>query len=213
MQKYTIEFIGTFFFTLTFALVAMYATSGPLAGVAIGLVYAVMLCTGAHFPGVHFFNPAVSLGIFLRGKLPGSDLPWYITAQLIGAVAGVLTAKAMLPGSTPTAFATEDFAVQVLIAEFVFTFGLVWVVILTSSLTAGRSNLLACLAAGGFVLAGYMAIESISLGLLNPAVSLGALVSGQINVTGLGILIVAQIIGGVAAGLTVTNLFTEEELK
>ena len=54
MNKYIIEFVGTFFLVLIIGL-----TSNPIA---IGLGLAVLVYMGAHISGAHY-NPAVSLSL------------------------------------------------------------------------------------------------------------------------------------------------------
>lgn len=213
MQKYTIEFIGTFFLVLTFGLVSVYGNAGYFAPVAVGLIYAVMIYTGAHLPGVHYFNPAVTLAILIRGKVPAGNVPWYVVAQLAGAAAGIVTAKAIFPGQQILTFAAEDFLVQVLIAEFVFTFALVWVVLLTATFASNKGNPFAGLCIGSVLIVGGIAVADASLGVFNPAVALGLLIGSQISATGFVLYFGAQAIAGVGAALTVTNLFSEEELK
>ena len=67
MKNYLTEFVGTFFLVLTIGLTAVSGT--PMAPLAIGSVLMVMVYLGGHVSGAHY-NPAVTLAIFLRGKLP-----------------------------------------------------------------------------------------------------------------------------------------------
>jgi outer membrane protein OmpA-like peptidoglycan-associated protein len=84
MQKYLVEFIGTFFLVLTIALaVASGSSLAPLA-IAAGLM--VMVYMGGHISGAHY-NPAVTLAVFMRGKCAAADVGPYIAAQLLGAFA------------------------------------------------------------------------------------------------------------------------------
>ena len=64
MNKYLMEFIGTFFLVLVIAL-----TGNPIA---IGTILMVMIYMGGNVSGGHY-NPSVSLGVFLRGKMTGRD--------------------------------------------------------------------------------------------------------------------------------------------
>ena len=71
MKKYLTEFIGTFFLVFS---IGMAATSGnPLAPLAIGLTLMVMVYMGGHVSGAHY-NPAVTVGIFMRGKIGASEI-------------------------------------------------------------------------------------------------------------------------------------------
>src|SRR6266705_22795 len=93
MNKYLVEFIGTFFLVFT---VGMTVINVPrdvlvLAPIAIGSVLMVMIYAGGHISGGHF-NPAVTLAVWLRGKCPASDVPAYWVSQIIGAVAAATLA-------------------------------------------------------------------------------------------------------------------------
>src|SRR3984957_15597957 len=83
MRAYVTEFIGTFFLVLTVGLSVSNGT--PLAPLAIGASLMIMVYMGGHISGGHY-NPAVSLAVFLRGKLQGRDLLWYWVSQFIGAI-------------------------------------------------------------------------------------------------------------------------------
>ncbi|HEX9151140.1 MAG TPA: aquaporin, partial [Flavobacterium sp.] len=84
MGKYITEFIGTFFLVLVVALTGNAA--------AIGVVLMVMVFAGGHISGAHY-NPAVTLAVFVRGKVSGYHAGIYILVQLIAAVIAALIAK------------------------------------------------------------------------------------------------------------------------
>ena len=83
-RKLGMELLGTFFLVLTISTV-----SGGLAPIAIGLALTIMVYIGGNISGAHY-NPAVSLAIFLRGKMPVGDLVPYVVAQCIGGLAAAL---------------------------------------------------------------------------------------------------------------------------
>ncbi len=171
MRKYLVEFVGTFFLVFTIGMTVLNpGSAGPLAPLAIGSVLMVMIYAGGHISGGHY-NPAVTLGVFLRGKCPIIDVPFYWIAQCAGAVfAGVLVP--LIKGA-PDVKPLEILKWQALIAEALFTFALVWVVlnVATSKDTAGNSNY--GLAIGFTVTAGAFAVGSVSGGAFNPAVAVG----------------------------------------
>ena len=85
-MKYIYELIGTFFLVLTVGLTVLNPDSaGLLAPLAIGSVLAVMVFAGAHVSGGHY-NPAISLSVYIRGKLSVKDLGAYWLVQIIGAI-------------------------------------------------------------------------------------------------------------------------------
>jgi len=98
-RKWVAELIGTFF--LTFAGVsAIIGTQGSnllviafAHGGALALaVYALGPVSGGHV------NPAISLSVFVAGKMSARDLVAYIVFQLIGATLGAVLAAAIFPG-------------------------------------------------------------------------------------------------------------------
>ena len=84
-MKYVYEFIGTFFLVLTIGMVVL-EPAAPLgfAPLAIGSVLAVMIFAGGHISGAHY-NPAVSLAVFIRGKIAMRDMLIYWVVQLVAA--------------------------------------------------------------------------------------------------------------------------------
>ena len=84
------------------------------------------------------FNPAVTLGVWLRGKCDTKDVFPYMASQVAGAVIAAMTVK-FLQGHGGTV--SEVPADRALVAEFLGTFALVWVVlnVATTKATAGNS--------------------------------------------------------------------------
>lgn len=196
-MKYVYEFIGTFFLVLTVGMSVLNPGSiGPFAPIAIGSILAVMIYAGGHVSGGHY-NPAVSLAAYLRGKLETADLGIYWIAQLLaGLVAGYL---AIYFKGAPSPEALEPDTLKALIAEFLFTFALCWVVlnVATSKETAGNSYF--GWAIGFTVLVGAYTVGVISGGAFNPAVALGLSVMKLSLWSNLWIFIVANLLGAVAA--------------
>src|SRR4051795_13362798 len=97
--KLVVEAIGTFFLVFTIGQTVKGPNAAELAPLAIGSALMVMVYAGGHFSGGHY-NPAVTLGVTLRGKLPWAEAIPYMVAQVIGAVAAaglVLFIKASGP--------------------------------------------------------------------------------------------------------------------
>src|SRR6201984_3037981 len=98
MNKYIAEFIGTFFFVLTIGCTVIGSGAGALAPLAIGSALMVMIFAGGHISGGHF-NPAVTLGVWLRGKCDAKDVTPYMISQFIGAVLAAFTVKFLKGGA------------------------------------------------------------------------------------------------------------------
>jgi len=196
VQKYIVEFIGTFFLVLTVGCTVIGNGAGMFAPLAIGSVLMVMIFAGGHISGGHF-NPAVTLGVWLRGKCEATDVAPYMLSQVIGAVLGAITAK-FLKGAaavTPLRPAT----VPALLAEFLFTFALVYVVLNTATDKDTSGNSFYGVAIGFTVLVGAYCVGNISGGAFNPAVAVGISVMGLSSWPSLWIYLVAGFAGGALA--------------
>jgi aquaporin Z len=194
-QKLIVEFIGTFFLVLTVGLAV--ANAGVLAPLAIGASLMVMIFAGGHVSGGHF-NPAVSTAVFLRGKMESSqEYGAYMATQLAAGVVAALVVMA-LGFEYDEAVGTEG-AGKMLIAEFLFTFALAWVVLNVATARGTADNSFYGLAIGFTVLVGAYAVGAISGGAFNPAVALGAMVMGLFEWADVWIYAIATMLGGAVA--------------
>lgn len=197
MAKALMEFIGAFFLVFTIGMTFIEPGAGDLAPLAIGSVLMVMIFAGGHLSGGHY-NPAVSLAVYVRGKLALNDLLTYMVAQfLAGALAGglVLFMKGF-PVVTPGAWEI----VPALIAEFLFTFALCFVVLNVATAKGTSGNSFYGLAIGFTVLAGAYAVGTVSGGAFNPAVAFGITLMGLSSVANIWIYLVANFAGAAVAG-------------
>src|SRR5438094_2645624 len=62
--------------------------------IATGCALFALIATFGGLSGAHF-NPVVTLAEFWRGGLDRRDVPWYLGAQFLGAIAGVLITNVM----------------------------------------------------------------------------------------------------------------------
>ena len=198
MNKYLTEFIGTFFLVLTIGCTVLTREPGMIPPLAIGAALMVMVFAGGHISGAHY-NPAVTLAIFIRGKIAMADVVPYMAAQVIGAVTASLAVGFLAGSGTPMEIVNVPAA---LLAEFLFTFALCWVVlnVATSRDTAGNSYY--GLAIGMTVLAGAFAAGRISGGAFNPAVAIGAGMMKLIAFPSLWIHLLAEFAAAAAAAVT-----------
>src|ERR1700745_4306805 len=101
MNKYVADVIGAFFLVLTIGCTVIGHGAGPLAPLAIGSALMVMIFAGGHISGGHF-NPAVTLGVWLRGKCEAKDVAPYMIFQIMGAVLAALTVNFLQGGAGVT---------------------------------------------------------------------------------------------------------------
>lgn len=207
MNKFIVELIGTFFLVLTIGLTVIPGNAGVIAPLAIGSVLMVMVYAGGHISGAHY-NPAVTLAVLIRGKCTMADVPVYLAAQILGAIAGALTAQ-FLVGSG-TAAETID-VTKSLIAELLFTFALAYVVLNVATAKGTSGNSFYGLAIGFVVMAGAFSVGGISGGAFNPAVAIGAPLMGLMDWNNIWIHISADFAGGALAAIVFNMLNPDDK--
>lgn len=113
-NKLTAEFIGTFWLVFGGCGSAILAATFPELGIgflgvafAFGLSVLTMAYAVGHISGGHF-NPAVSLGLLIGGRMQARELLPYWAAQLAGAIAASLVLFIIASGND--SFAPESFA-------------------------------------------------------------------------------------------------------
>jgi len=196
MNKYLTEFIGTFFLVLTVGCTVIGGGPHVVPPLAIGAVLMVMIFAGGHVSGGHY-NPAVTLGVWLRGRCATTDLAPYWLAQLIGAFVAAYAAKFLV--GAPDGPPMVPRVGPALIAEFVFTFALVYVVLNVATAKGTSGNSFYGLAIGMTAMAGAFSVGTVSGGALNPAVAIGASTMGLISGSSIWIHILAELAAGSAA--------------
>ncbi len=164
MNKYIIEFIGTFFLVLTIGL-----SANPIA---IGVVLAALVYMGGYISGAHY-NPAITLAIWLQKKIKTGEAGAYVAVQLVAAIAAAAIFQVIHGGKMLVTPGAQYGFGSALAAETVFTFALVFVVLHTavSKKTAGNNYF--GIAIGFVLMAGAFSVGAISGGAFNPAVGLG----------------------------------------
>src|SRR5256714_9669019 len=197
MNKYIAEFIGTFFLVLTVGCTGIGAGAGVIAPLAIGAALMVMVFAGGHISGAHY-NPAVTLGVFIRGKVNVADVLPYMVAQLAGAAVAALTVIKFLRAGAAVTPITPQVG-PALLAEFLFTFALVYVVLNAATPEGTSGNSFYGLAIGMTVMTGAFAVGDISGGAFNPAVAVGISLLGISNWSNLWIYLLANFAAGAIA--------------
>ncbi len=209
-RKLAVEFIGTFFLVFTVGTAtARINPASPLAPLAIGSVLMVMIFAGGHVSGGHY-NPAVSTGVMIRGKLSQQEWVAYIVTQLMAGVIGGLLASAVAGHQSAGTLAGTG---KVLVAEFLFTFALVYVVLNVATAKGTEGNSFYGLAIGFTVLAGAFAVGAISGGAFNPAVALGQIVHGAVGFSAIWKYWLAQFLAGAVAGVAFMMIQGPETLE
>jgi aquaporin Z len=194
MNKYITELLGAFFLTLIAAL-----TGNPFA---IGAGLMVLIYMGGHVSGAHY-NPAVSLGVFLRGKMEAKNLLPYVIFQILGGFLAAVIYYLFMEKTTGPAPGPGVAVWKAVVAEILFTTLLVLVVLNVATSPATAGNQYFGLAIGFTVMAGAFAVSPISGAAFNPAVAIGLicmdLIRGGSSAQYIWIYIVGPLAGGAIA--------------
>jgi len=218
-QKLLAESFGTFWLVLGGCGSAVIAAAFPNVGIgllgvalAFGLTVLTMAYTVGHISGGHF-NPAVSIGLMVGGRFKSSELPGYIIAQVLGAIAaaGVLYLIASgAPGfSTDGGFASNGYGehspggyslTAALTSEVVMTF--FFLIIILGSTSPKAPAGFAPIAIGlGLTIIHLVSIPVTNTS-VNPARSTGqAIFAGGWAIEQLWLFWVAPIAGAILAGI------------
>ncbi|GAA1435715.1 hypothetical protein GCM10009641_32590 [Mycobacterium cookii] len=219
-QKFTAETMGTFVLVFFGCGAAVYS-GGDLVATALtfGLAVVVMAYAVGRISGGHF-NPAVTLGAVLGGRLPWNQVGIYMAAQLLGG----LLAGAMLfgLGNGFEGFSAEGNMGQnffgdagsgyawwaALLVEILLTAIFLWVILAVTDERNEVNVAMGPLAIGlALAMIHFVAIPLTGTS-VNPARSIGVGVfAGTDAIVQLWLFVVAPLVGAAIAGLTYPLLF------
>jgi aquaporin Z len=202
MPRYLTEFVGTLFFVMSIGLAV--ASGGPLTPVFIGSALMVVVYMGAPVSGAHY-NPAVTLALFLRRKMPRGDLLAYWIAQLLGASVGAYLSYMFVDHTFAPAPAATTGTGAALLVELLYTCLLALVVLNCAARDAIKGNSYYGLAIGFTIVVAAATGGPISGGAFNPAVATGSILinalSGPGDLGHLWLYLVGPFAGGALAAL------------
>ena len=209
MRKYITEFIGTFFLVLTIGL-AIKTNAGLLAPIAIGSALMVMIYAGGHISGAHY-NPAVTLAVLIRKRIAGNEALIYMIVQIVAASIAALLVKYLIGEEMFLKAESNPQPVKALLAEFLGTFALAYVVLNVATAKANAGNSYFGLAIGFTVTAMAYSLGSFSGGAFNPAVAVGISIMYMADWTDIWIYFVGCFAGAALAAI-IFNLNNPEDL-
>ena len=164
MRQYLMEFIGTMFLVLVIGL-----NSNPIA---VGSILIAMVYIGWHISGAHY-NPAITLAVWIRGKIDIKNAVAYIFAQLLGAFAASIVFYLIQERTFAPAPTVGVEIWKSILLELLFTFALCSVFLELATTERLKGNYIYGLAIGFTFLGSIYAIGGISGGVLNPAAAFG----------------------------------------
>jgi glycerol uptake facilitator-like aquaporin len=169
---------------------ALLANTAATGAALVALIMSFAPVSGAHF------NPVVTLSFAFRRVLLWREVPFYLVAQVLGGIGGVMAANLMF--GLPVVFASHHSRTGTgqLFSEFIATLGLVSVIV-----AASRSTIaVVAVAVGTYISAAYWFTASTSFA--NPAVTLARCLSDTftgIRPTDVFGFVLAQLAGAIAA--------------
>jgi len=230
-QKLTAEVIGTFILVLfgCGAAVTVSQAGGDGAafvgtvGLAFGLAIVVTVYAFGRISGGHF-NPAVSVGAAVSGRIAWVEAGFYVIAQIVGAIIGALILWIGTKGidgfsSTKSGLGNNGFGDDyngyawwaAFIVELVLTAVFVLIILATTDIRNEHPNL-APLAIGLTLSAIHFVAIPLTGTSVNPARSIGpALFSGGDAIKDLWLFILAPVIGAAISGIAYPLLFGRAE--
>jgi aquaporin Z len=197
-RKYVVEFLGTFFIVMTICMMEG-GGMGQFAPIAAGGMLLALMYSSFHISGGHF-NPAVSVAIYLRGKLNSGDLLPYIVSQFIGGTLAAMLAGFLLNSTgsaTPSPKALE--IVPSIIAELLGTLLFVYVFLNLTTIKKTSGNIYYGVTLGFTFMAVMYAFGTISGGAFNPAIGLGITMANLTSWETIWVFPLANFVGGVLA--------------
>ena len=224
MKKYLAEMFGTMVLVLMGCGVAVSLGCDPVANIpavvgtafAFGLSVVAMAYTIGGVSGCHI-NPAITLGCFLSGRMSGKDAGMYMLFQVIGAFIGsailwlLVGNVSGMEGTGANDLQAGVSTVGGVLAEIVFTFVFVLVVLGATSKTNGATNNFAGLAIGLTLILVHLVCIRYTGTSVNPARSIApAVFQGGTALANLWIFIVGPFVGAVLASMVWKAIETEK---
>ena len=219
-KKPLAEFVGTFWLVLGGCGAAVLSAGFPRLGIgllgvalAFGLTVLTMAFAIGHISGCHL-NPAVSVGLCVGGRFPAKELPQYIVAQVLGAIAAgavlYLIASGKANFDVHAGFASNGYGAHspggysltsALVSEIVMT--AMFLVVIMGATDARAPKGFAPIAIGLALTLIHLISIPVTNTSVNPARSTGvAVFAGGWALEQLWLFWVAPIVGAVLAGIT-----------
>jgi len=217
MKKYLAEFIGTFWLVFGGCGSALLAAAFPGVGIglvgvsfAFGLTVLTIAYSLGHVSGAHL-NPAVTVGLWVGGRVQTADVLPYIAAQILGGIvaAGFLYLIVTGNGSSIGSFAANGYGehspghynlIAAFITELVMTFMFLLIILGATDEKAPKG--FAGIAIGLALTLIHLVSIPVTNTSVNPARSISqALFVGSWAIAQLWLFIVVPLIGAVLAGI------------
>lgn len=204
MRNFSVEFLGTFILVLT-VIWSIHSSLSTIAPLLVGGVLTAIIYVGGPLSGAHY-NPVVTMAFAINRKAHTYKIIGYIISQLLGAVAAVYVFRSFIFEGTITQVDQFNF-LNGLMAEFVGTLALVWVILVTAKIGHRKGSKWYGLAIGVIVMVCAFLVGHISGGAFNPVVSLGFVFSKMASWSTLAIYFIGQITAAVMAAILFRTIY------
>lgn len=228
MKKYIAEFIGTMWLVLGGCGAAVLAAAFPDLGigfVGVALAFGLTVLTGVyafgHISGGHF-NPAVSVGLWAGGRLPGKEVVPYVISQVLGGILGAAILYVIATGKSDFTsiggFASNGYGehspggyslVACLVCEIVMT--AMFIIVIMGATHKRASGAFAGIAIGLALTLIHLISIPVTNTSVNPARSLApAIFQGDWALGQVWLFWVAPLIGGIIGGIVYKALLPND---
>ncbi len=212
-KKYIAEFIGTFFLTLAVCMTTFSKVSADVQPIAIGMTLMALIYSMGYMSGAHF-NPAVTIGIWFRGRMDTKDAGIYIVAQLVGAAAAALVSGVLIsakPQMIPVAISPPYFSmIPTLLAELIGAFALMWIVLNVATTKTLEGNNFYGITIGLGITGLIYIFGSVSGSVFNPAVAVATCITQFSSWQNIWIYLVGNIAGAALAAVLFKFINSDE---
>lgn len=198
-NKLIAEFIGTYFLYLIIGMCVTTPSTGAFTPLAVGIGLAALVYSCGHISKAHF-NPATTVTYLCAGTHPKQEFIPFVAVILLGAITAAFSVQFLNPTGIAAIEAIQIDYSRVIVAEFIFTFALMWVILNVAIAKGTKGNPFYGIAIGAIVTGGAYAIGPISFAAFNPAVTLALCMNGFIPWSALAIYALVQIAAATVAG-------------
>jgi glycerol uptake facilitator-like aquaporin len=214
-RRLTAEAVGTFFLLL--AVVGSGIMAQQLStdiglqllenSIATGAALFALIAVWGPASGAHF-NPVVTLWARLSGDLSTRAALWFVVAQVVGGILGVIAANVIFDLDAVSWSTTDRDTFPKLLSEVIATFGLLMVIV---GLVRNGGERLVAMAVAAYIGGAYWFTSSTSFA--NPAVTIARMFSDTfagIEPSSAPLFIVAQVIGALAAIMVMNFVYPRQ---
>lgn len=204
-NKLIAEFIGTYFLYLLIALCVVPPGIGAFTPLAVGIGLTALVYACGHISKAHF-NPATTITYLCAGThAPRAFIPFIIIIFTAASLAA-WTVQALQPQALIEVTALVIDWPKVIIAEALFTFALMWVILNVAIAKGTAGNQFYGISIGAIVTAGAYAVGPISFAAFNPAVTLALCINGFIPWSAFPVYCLVQAAAAAGAGFLFRRL-------